>query len=85
MLSSVVKDPQVSAADLNHDLDLINKWAIQWKMQFNPDPTKQTTEVLFSSKKSSVNHPNLYFNSSIVTRVEDHKHFGSYVEQKSLF
>ena len=31
-------------------------------MEFNPDPTKQATEVLFSCKKSSPNHPRLIFN-----------------------
>ena len=30
MLYSVVKDPLITAADLNHDLDTINKWAHQW-------------------------------------------------------
>ena len=39
MLFSVIKDPQLSASYLNHDLEVIN----QWKMAFNPDPTKQTT------------------------------------------
>ena len=51
MLYSVVKDPIVTAVDLNHDLDSINQWAHQWKMEFNPDPTKQAKEVLFSCKK----------------------------------
>ena len=44
MLFSIVKDPVLSADDLNHDLD-IYQWAHQWKMEFNPDPTKQATEV----------------------------------------
>ena len=48
MLYSVVKDPVITATNLNHDLDIINKWAYQWKMQFNPDQAK---EVLFSYKK----------------------------------
>ncbi len=30
-LFSIVKDPKVSADDLNHDLELISKWAYQWK------------------------------------------------------
>ena len=51
MLFSVIKDPQLSASDLNHDLEVINQWAYQWKMAFNPDPTKQATEILFSCKK----------------------------------
>ena len=37
----IVHDPLTSAEDLNHDLDLISKWAHQWKMCFNPHPTKQ--------------------------------------------
>ena len=51
MLFSLVKDPVTSANDLNHDLDMIYQWAHQWKMEFNPDPTKQATEILFSCKK----------------------------------
>ena len=56
MLFSIVKDPIISTNDLNHDLSIIQKWAYQWKMEFNPDPTKQATEVLFSCKKSSPYH-----------------------------
>ena len=57
---STVKDPIISANDLNHDLDIINQWAHQWKMEFNPDPTKQATEVLIflqeiKSKPSTTN------------------------------
>ena len=51
MLFSIVKVPEVSAANLNHDLNLICQWAHQWKMAFNPDPSKQATVVLFSRKK----------------------------------
>ena len=50
MLYSVVHDPNVSANELNHDLKLINDWAYQWKMSFNPDVNKQAVEVLFSQK-----------------------------------
>ena len=59
MLFSIVKYPAISADDLNHDLDIIRQWAYQWRMEFNPDPNKQATEVLFSCKKSSPNHPEL--------------------------
>ena len=47
-LFSIVKDPNMYANDLNHDLDIINRWAHQWKLEFNPDPLKHATEVLFS-------------------------------------
>ena len=76
MLYSVVHDPTKSASDLNHDLEIINKWAHQWKMSFNPDPNKQATEMLFSCKKKPVDHPQLFFNGSPVTRVNEHKHLG---------
>ena len=48
MLFSIVKDPDISATDLNHDLDVINKWAHKWKLEFNHDPLKLTTEVFWS-------------------------------------
>ena len=41
MLYSIVKNPALSANDLNHDLEVIHRWANQWKLEFNPDPTKQ--------------------------------------------
>ena len=60
MFFSIVKYPVISANDL------IYQWAYQWKLEFNDDPTKQITEVLFSCKKSSPNHPQLIFNGSTV-------------------
>ena len=51
---------------LNQDLCTIKNWAYQWKMAFNPDPSKQATEVIFSHKINKVNHPTLYFNASPV-------------------
>ena len=59
MLFSIVIDPEISANELNHDLDIIHKWAYQWKLEFNPDPTKQANEVLFSCKKSVPNNPHI--------------------------
>ena len=76
MLYSVVEDPNLSADDLNHDLELISQWAFQWKMAFNPDPNKQATEILFSCKKNPVQHPELIFNGTPVARAPDQKHLG---------
>ena len=54
----VVDDNQTSANDLNKDLKIINNWAFRWKMNFNPNPTKQAHEVIFSRKaKKKYNHP----------------------------
>ena len=35
-LFSIASDPKLSANELNHDLKLIEKWAFQWEMRFNP-------------------------------------------------
>ena len=58
----IVRDPVVSARDLNHDLEQIKNWAHQWKMCFNPDPSKLAEEILFSQKIKKPDHPPIYFN-----------------------
>ena len=74
MLYSIVNDIKKSADDLNHDLEIIRQWAHQWKMQFNPDPTKQANELIFSCKRSLVSHPPLMFNGTPVAKEEEQKH-----------
>ena len=85
MLFSIVKDPAISANNLNHDLDIIQQWAYKWKMEFNPDPTKQATEVLFSCKKSNPNHPQPLFNGIAVAKVNDQKHLGLILDSRLSF
>ena len=85
MLFSIVKDLVISANDLNHDLDIIYQWANQWKMEFNPDPTKQVTELLFSCNKSSPNHPQLIFNGTVVAKVNEQKHLGLILDSSLSF
>ena len=40
-LFPVVHDTQTSANDVKKDLDIINNGAFEWKMNFNPGPTRQ--------------------------------------------
>ena len=54
-------------------------------MEFNPDHTKQATEVLFSCKKSTPNHPHLIFNGIVVERVKEQKHLGLILESSLSF
>ena len=49
-LFTIVKGKDESANILNNDLLLISKWAYNWKMSFNADPSKPAQEVLFSRK-----------------------------------
>ena len=74
MLYSVVRHTFQYANNLNHDLRVIQQWAYQWEMEFNPDPTKQPTEVLFSCKKSKPTHPPLIFNGTVVQNTSEQKH-----------
>ena len=82
---SVVYDPNTSAQLLNQDLLKIQQWAYQWKMSFNPDPTKQAHEVVFSRKHSKVAHPNLLFNQLPVENVQSHRHLGLVLDDKLNF
>ena len=56
----------ISHTILNKDLGLINNWALQWKMQFNPDRNKQPSEPYFSKTFGNQKLPDLTFNKSNV-------------------
>ena len=84
-LFSVVHNINNSANLLNSDLSKIDEWAVQWKMSYNPDPTKQAQEITFSRKISQRNHPGLMFNKSIVNVTTIHKHLGMIFNSKLSF
>ena len=85
MIYSVVHNHTLTASVLNHDLEIISQWVHQWKMSFNPEPTKQAVEILFSQKKIKVTHPPLFFNGTIVDKVNEHKHLGLTLDSKLTF
>ena len=71
---SEVNEIDTSANYLNHDLEKISEWAFQWKMKFNPDPTKQAQEIIFGKKKKTVsNHPAVHFIKTPVNSAATHK------------
>ena len=82
---STVYDKIKTSMDLNQDLSTIEKWALQWKMSFNPDLTKQATEVVFSRKTKHINHPPLYFNNSTVVTSPIQKHLGLVLDKRLVF
>ena len=47
-LFNVAHDINTAPNELNNDLKKVSNWAFQWKMSFNPDPSKQAQEVIFS-------------------------------------
>ena len=84
-LFSVIHDVDASANELNNDLYQINKWAFQWKMSFNPDPSKQAQEIIFSRKTKKICHPSLRFNNSIVSQSPYQKHLGIFFDARLNF
>ena len=54
-------------------------------MSFNPDPNKQATEVLFSRKVNSGDHPKLTFNVNQVQQCSSQKHLGLFLDNKLDF
>ena len=65
-LFSKVLDVNESTKKLNIDLEKISEWAFQWKMQFNPDPNKQSNEVIFPQKSKVHSYPLFTFSNNDV-------------------
>ena len=82
---SVVHDTQTSANNLNKDLEKINNWAFQWKRNFDPDPTKQAREVIFSRKAREICRPPLVFNNTGVSQASSQNHVGVILAFKLVF
>ena len=81
-LFSVVHDISTSASNINNDLMLISNWVFQWKMSFNPDPSKQAQEKIFSRKKMKSSHPSMYFNNIPASSISVQKHLGMLLDDK---
>ena len=84
-LFTIVKDENKSANALNNDLFLILEWTFNWKMLFNPDPTKPAQEVLFSRKKKTLNYPTLSLDNIQVESASSQKHLGLILDEKLNF
>ena len=84
-LFSVVHDVNASAKELNDDLKKVNDSAFQWKISFNPDPSKQAQEVFFSCKSKRSTHLPLFFNNSNDSQTFSQKHLGVILDFKLTF
>ena len=82
MLFFIVKDPTAFADELNHDLQDISEWVDQWELEFNPDPSKQATELLFSQMKYRTYHSPLIYNGNEVSKVNGRKLLGIILDTK---
>ena len=54
-------------------------------MNFNPDPTKQTQEAIFSRKTTKKIYPKIFFNNVPVSKADSQNHLGLYLDSKLFF
>ena len=81
----VNNDVKTSANELNKNLKKISDWTFQWKMSFNPDPTKQAQEVIFSRKLKNIFHHPLVCNNPNISSCKSQKHLGILLDSKLTF
>ena len=60
----VTSDPTNTSQKLNKDFANAGLWASKWKLSFDPDPSTQAQEIMFSRDISKVYYPLLLFNDS---------------------
>ena len=54
-------------------------------MNFNPEPNKQTQEVIFSRKLNTHHTPVLVFNNASISSCKSQKHLGILLDSKLTF
>ena len=59
-LFSIVNNNNISANELNKDLQKLSAWAYKWEMSFNTDLNKKAQEVVFSRKLNKSSHPKIF-------------------------
>ncbi|MCG7867669.1 MAG: hypothetical protein JAY74_15080 [Candidatus Thiodiazotropha taylori] len=64
---------------INHDLAIISQWAKRWLVTFNPNKTEA---MLFSFSLSQTEVPQLIFDNTSITFVDNHKHLGITLNNK---
>ena len=81
----VIHDVYTFPSELNNDLHQINKLDFQWRVSFNPHPSKEAQEFVFSRKTKKISHPSLRFNNNIVSQTPYQKHLGILLDAQLTF
>ena len=84
-LFNVAHNINTFANELNIDLKKVSNWTFQWKISFNPDPSKQVQEIIFSRKLKKVPRPRLVFNNVNVSQCKSQKHPDIILDSKLIF
>ena len=83
-LFSKVHNPLLSAEMIKNDLNKISEWSHQWRIYFNPDPTKHAQEVIFKQKAKEIHHQTSYFNVAPVAHTNCQKNLGVHLDKNVL-
>ena len=78
-LFSVVHDIAISSCELNYDLNRVREWALQWKMSFNPEPSKHAQEVIFTQSFRKAITPH-YILMTVPWKTCRQKHLGMFLD-----
>ena len=73
-LFCLVKACNISAINLNNDLDKIRNWAFKWKISFDLNSFKKIQKINFSCKLHICAHPPLLFSNSTMNRIVTQSH-----------
>ena len=84
-LFSVANNIHRSATTLSQDLNATTNWAVQWKMVFNPDLSKQLQEAIFNRKIKKLLYPAFLFNNIPLSNSLFQKHLGLTLDIKLNF
>ena len=57
---------------------------VQWRIYFNPAPTKHAQEFIFKQKSKEIHHQTSYFNVAPVTHTNCQKHLGVHLDKNLL-
>ena len=58
---------------------------IETQKSFNPDPSKQAKEIVFSKKRCVTQLPVLMFNNNVISSTDSHKHLRMILDSKLSF
>ena len=75
----------ITANELNNDLQKISEWPYKWKMSLDPDLNKQAQELIFSRKLNIPSHPKIVFSSESAVCADWQKHLRKYLDKTLNF
>ena len=81
----VVLDVSTSFFEFSCHVVKLSEWVFQWKLSFNPYPTKPSHEAIFSRKLKKVPHQSITFNNNPLNLCPTQRPLGLVLDSKLAF